>query len=130
MTTINIPGKITAIEVDDTETIDVSIVSLVGGTHASPVVVLPTGKTTTVILGTSVIDPDGNRVAVFKFDASFPVGSVVKIRSAVPGIGTGQAVDENGVGVDGTSIRKIFTGSPVINFPDGSTQPASTWVAD
>ena len=109
MTTISVPGKITALEVDESG--DFIIAALTGGVQTSPTVIMPSGAKHTVIMAS------GSGSAIwFKLDASFNVGDVVEIYTA--GTGSFQVNDENGNGVgaggsfvgQGCILRKVATG--------------------
>lgn len=110
MTTISVPGKITAIEVDEGG--EFTVTSLAGGSVTSPTTISPGGQRHTIVMASSTAPPGR-----FKLDVSFSVGDVVEVYSAD---GNGFfVVDENGVAVatggsfsgQGVILRKIATGS-------------------
>lgn len=127
MTTISVPGKITAIEVDDGK--DFAIVSLIGGPAAMPTVIMPSGKPVTVVL--FVGSPDSLGVpnqAWFRLDASFDIGEVVETYAV------GQAAqtisDENGMFLAGGAdirVRKILSGAPTYTDTNGNVHPLAIW---
>ncbi len=109
MTTINVPGKITAIEVDENG--DFDIASLAGGAQASPTTIAPSGKPHTIVLTTS-----SGGAAFFALSGSFNVGDVVEVY-AIDASGflvydeNGTAVTSGGPNPNGTRLRKMRTGS-------------------
>lgn len=110
MTTISVPGKIVAIEVED----DFIIVPLVGGSpQASATTVSPSGTRRTVV--TTPGSGNANTDFYFKLDASFNLGDVVEMYATTPGLSFG-VVDENGIfftgAVGAVTMRKILTGAP------------------
>lgn len=111
MTTINVPGKITALEVDESGNFE--IVSLTGGASGSPTTVSPSGEPVTIVLATAVPGPDVH----FQMDASFSLGGVVEMYPATPS-DSFVVTDENGIGLGsfggsvGVRLRKILTGNP------------------
>ena len=111
MTTIRVPGKITALEIDESGGLSLS--SLVGGTLASPTVIFPSGKPTTIVLTPGDNNSNGNYN--FELDSSFKVGDIVEVYVTTPGYGFA-VKDENGTAilngalVPGMRLRKIRTG--------------------
>lgn len=118
MTTISVPGKITALEVDESGGFE--IVALVGGSpQSSATTISPSGEPVTIV--TTPGSGNTNTDYYFKLDASFNLGDVVEVYATTPGLGFIIA-DENGAdlaqaGGNGyvggaVRLRKILTGNP------------------
>jgi hypothetical protein len=110
MTTIDVPGRITALEVDESG--DFGITALTGGSpQASATTVSPSGERHTII--TTAGSGNVNTNFYFKLDSSFNIGDVVEIYVTTPGNSFG-VLDENGVDIihaGAVVLRKIATGS-------------------
>jgi 2',3'-cyclic-nucleotide 2'-phosphodiesterase (5'-nucleotidase family) len=106
MTTISVPGKITALEVDESGDFDIS--SLSGGTSGSPATISPSGKANTVILASISAGH-----SFLQLGGAFNVGDVVEVYSFG---GSFVVTDENGQtvanGVLNARMRKVLTGTP------------------
>jgi hypothetical protein len=107
MTTISVPGKIIALEVDETGDFDISAAS--GGAHATPTAIVPSGKPNTVVR-TSL---GAGNTEWFQLDSSFNVGDIVELYAVS---GYFAVMDENGTQLGsassaGARLRKISTGS-------------------
>jgi hypothetical protein len=127
MTTISVPGKITALEVDESG--GFKIVALVGGPQASPTIILPSGERHTIILSTGAPDSTGALTQTwFRLDASFSIGDIVEIYSV--GQFGPTVFDENGTQVFGGGdghARKILTGAPTYTDNNGIAHPLAIW---
>ncbi len=121
MTTVSIPGLITAIEYDSAGLVDFDIVSLSDGTNGVdlPTTVSPSGKPVTVVLATNT-QSSGFTPSGFAMSSSFNIGDVVEIYLVSAPHGGGLNVfDENGNTItadnanpgDGFSCRKLTTGA-------------------
>jgi hypothetical protein len=116
MTTINVPGKITALEVDESGGFE--IVSLTGGSVSTKTTISPSGEPYTIVLTLGDTNTNGN--FYFQLDSSFDVGDVVEIY-ATAASHSFAVFDENNANVfDGGSdangagamrLRKIRTGT-------------------
>ena len=124
MTTISIPGKITAIEIDEGE-VDFAIITPTPDyqyeqPQTSPAVpkpltiIYPSGKRYTIVLP-QYLDPVSN-IGAFQLDSSFQIGDIVELYIVS---NSGSLYDENGHFVgpsnanlgNGVRLRKIATGS-------------------
>jgi hypothetical protein len=139
MTTISVPGKITALEIDESN--DFAFTNVAAGTYfppapPTPVTLLPSGKLVTIVLVT-YNGSSGGSGPFFKLSAAFDIGDIVELHRDpndpyAYGGGGFNITDENDVAVPvGTGgdirLRKLVGGAPTYTYPGEGIRARSTW---
>lgn len=127
MTTVSVPGKITAFEVS-VDVPDFDVTPVAGGAIGSPAVIAPSGAKVTAVY--AALATENGSTAYFEMDPGFNVGDVVEVYAT--GYDNAVVRDENGVQIaSGLSIRmrKMLTGEPTYTNIGGGTVKVPTWAA-